>query len=127
MSEKENIGSFVKQNSRLVREWLEAKIEVNKLLAIRYIAKAAGHLIWIVIALFLIFLLFIFGGLTAGFWLSSITGSYTAGFGIVTAFGFLVLLPLAGLCKKFIINAVIRALAVHDKNEADNDQHKDND
>ena len=113
MREQETMSGFVKENIRVAREWADAKGELVRLLVIRAIAKSAGYLVLSILALFIVFLLFIFSGITLGYWLSAVTGSYTAGFGIVTASGFLILLPLIGLFRKVFINRVIQSLIEH--------------
>lgn len=110
MNEAENIGSFVKDNSKLAKKWLDARVEVYRLMAIRFAAKSAGILIWALISLFILFLLLVFCGITTGFWLSSVTGSYVAGFGIVTGAIILLLLILAKFRSMIFINPIIRAL-----------------
>jgi hypothetical protein len=113
MSFNENLGSFVKENGRLAREWVEAKLEVYKLSMIKYAAKTAGYIMWSIISLFLFFTLVIFLGLTAGFWLSAVTGSYAIGFGIVTLIIILKMIILTKFRKKIFINPIIRAMIKH--------------
>jgi hypothetical protein len=80
MSEFENLGSFFRENKKLVKDYLDARLEIYKLKLIRIFSKSAGYFIWIIISLFLLFLFFIFLGLVTGFWLSELTGSYVTGF-----------------------------------------------
>lgn len=119
MDQHENLGSFIKENAGLVREWIDLKIKVYRLQLIRFVARTAGYLVWTIISLFFLFLLLIFIGLTTGFWLSSLTGSYIAGFGIVTGGLALLLLVLAIYRRKIFINPIIRQLVKDEKDQDD--------
>jgi hypothetical protein len=106
----ETLGSFVRENKRLVKEWLETRLDIFKLKMIRSVSKSAGYLIWTIIAMLLFTLLMIFAGVTAGFWLSALTGSYSKGFGIVTLFILFLVLMLVIFRKTLFVNPVIRNL-----------------
>lgn len=110
MADTEHDEGFFSTNRRLLKEWLEAKLEVYKLKLVRITARAAGHTIWIIVLLFLFFLLTIFLGLTAGFWLSQLTGSHIKGFGIVTLAIVLLIVLLALLRKKLFVDPFIRSI-----------------
>lgn len=107
---KENLGSFFKENSALAREYFETQMEIYRLKTVRLISKTAGYFIWIIISLFLLFLFFIFLGAVAGLWLSDITGSYIAGFGITTLVILLLIIVLALLRKSLFVNPIIKAI-----------------
>ncbi|MES1221681.1 MAG: hypothetical protein ABUT20_39645 [Bacteroidota bacterium] len=98
MDEQESVGSFVRENKNLAKEYLETRLEIFRLSSIRMASKSAGYFVWVIISMFLVFLIVLFLGMTIGFWLSQITGSHVMGFGIVTA----------GLVVLFIILAVFR-------------------
>jgi hypothetical protein len=128
MAETENLGSFFKENKKLVKEWLDARLEIYKLKLIRIISKSAGYFIWIIISLFLSFLFIIFLGLVAGFWLSDLTGSYVIGFGITTLIILLKIILLTVFRKTLFVNPIIRSIikrANHDEDEMDEEQNAD--
>jgi hypothetical protein len=108
MSESENLGSFFRENKKLVKDYFETRLEVFKLRMIRIFSKSAGYFIWILISIFLLFLFIIFLGVTTGFWLSSITGSYTTGFGLTTLIILAVIVILALFRKALFVNPIIR-------------------
>jgi len=108
MQETGALGSFLKENKKLAREYLDTQMEVYKLKLIRIISKSAGYFIWIIISLFLLLLLMIFLGLVAGIWLSEITGSYVLGFGLVTLVILAKIILLALFRKKLFVNPIIR-------------------
>ena len=57
---QENLGSFFKENAKLLREYFETRMKVYRLRAVRLLSKSAGYFIWIIISLFLLFLFIIF-------------------------------------------------------------------
>lgn len=117
----EDLGSFFRENTRLLREYAEARIELMKLKFLRGSARAAGTFLWIIISLFLLFLLVIFAGLVLGFWLSAKTGSYTTGFGITTLFMLLLLLLLAVFRRALFIDPFIRTFIRRTADDEDTD------
>jgi hypothetical protein len=110
MSEEEPLGSFFKENKRLVKEYLETRLEIYRLQLIRFFSRFAGNLIWIIISLFFFFLLMIFLGIVLSLWLSRVTGSYIAGFGSTTAFFFLLIVIITLFRKPFFISPIIRKM-----------------
>jgi len=104
----EDLGSFFRENTRLLREYAEARIELLKLKMLRGAARSAGTFLWIILSLFLVFLLIIFAGLVLGFWLSARTGSYTEGFGITTLILLLLLVLIAVFRRVLFIDPFIR-------------------
>lgn len=106
--EKETFGSFFSSVKEHSVSWLEAKKNAYMLKAIRLVSKMAGNLTWFIVSLFLFLLFSVFIGLTLGFWLSSLTGSYVAGFGIVTGLIVLMIVLLTLLKRKIFIDPMIR-------------------
>jgi hypothetical protein len=122
--QQENLGSFFKENARLVKEYVETRLEVYRLRMIRLAARSAGFLIWFVISLFLVFLLIIFSGIVLSLWLSDITGSYIAGFGITTLILFILILLLTAFRKALFINPIIRSF-IRKQEEEKNEENKE--
>ena len=110
MSDTENLGSFIRENKDLLKEYLETRQELFRLTAIQLLSKTAGNLVWIIISLFLLFLIVLFAGLVAGFWLSGLTHSHVAGFGLTTLFLVIIFSALAVFRKKWFVNPVIRLI-----------------
>lgn len=110
MIEKENLGSFLRENKELVKEYIDKRLEIFKLKMIRLFSKSAGYLIWIIVSLFLFFLLMTFIGLVIGFWLTKVTGSYVEGFGYTSLIMLAVIILLALLRKTLFINPMIRLM-----------------
>ena len=106
----ENPGNFFEENKKLVKEYFETRLEIYRLSVIKTGTGLAGHLLWVIVLLFLLSLLTIFLGMVTGFWLSGKTGSYTQGFGL-TALIILFLVLVVVVFRKFLfINPLIRVI-----------------
>jgi len=110
MIENENLGTFLKENKKLVKDYLDTRLEIFKLKMISIFSKSTGYLIWVIISLFLFFLLMTFIGLVIGFWLTDITGSYVRGFGYTSLIMCGVIMLLALFRKALFVNPIIRIL-----------------
>lgn len=113
MSEQENLGSFFKENAKLAKDYFETRMEIYRLMGIRIFAKSAGYFIWIIISLFLFFLFTVFAGVVLSLWLSNLTGSYIAGFGITTGVIVIIILLLTVLRKTLFVNPIIKTFINH--------------
>lgn len=123
MSEQqENLGSFFKENTKLAKDYFETRMEIYRLMGIRLLSKSAGYLIWIIISLFLFFLFAVFAGVVLSFWLSNLTGSYIAGFGITTGVLLFVILLLTALRKTLFVNPIIKSIINHSEEEASEEE-----
>ena len=122
MSQPENLGSFFKEGKPLVSEYLETRLEIFRLKAVRLISKSAGYLIWVLVSLLLILLILIFSGVVLAFWLSALTGSYIWGFGITALVMVLVFLVLTLFRKALFVNPIIRAII---RKTGDSDDEED--
>lgn len=110
MADREDIATFFTENKKLFREYIAIKTEMYKLKFIAYFSKSAGHIIWFVISLFLLFLFLVFLGLLTGFWLSDLTGSYTRGFGLTAMMMLIIIIIVALLRKTLFVRPIIRIL-----------------
>src|SRR5882672_6040825 len=84
MGQTDNLGSFIKDSKPLLKEYIETRLELYRLQAIKVVSQSAGYLVWILISLFLLFLIVIFSGIVLGCWLSILVDSYVLGFGLTT-------------------------------------------
>jgi hypothetical protein len=110
MTPQDNFQTFFTENKKLVKEYFDTRVEIGRLRLIKMFSKSAGHLIWLIVMLFLFSLLCIFIGLVAGFWLSELTGSYTKGFGLTTLGIFVLVILIIALRKTLIVNPIIRTI-----------------
>jgi hypothetical protein len=113
MSDTETIASFIRENKRLVSEYIDTRLDIYRLQAVRAFSRSAGYLLWVVISLVLISLFIVFAGIVTGFWLSELTGSYIQGFGFTTLLILLFTGILILLRKPLFINPIIRAVINH--------------
>lgn len=125
MSSGDNFNSFFNDNKKLVQDYFDTRVEIGRLRLVRMFSKSAGHLIWVIVMLFLFSLLCTFLGLVAGFWLSELTGSYTRGFGLATIGILLFILLIFALRKTLFVNPIIRAIIrkTSDENIKTGDAH----
>ncbi|MBL7738670.1 MAG: hypothetical protein JNK14_05585 [Chitinophagaceae bacterium] len=126
MPEFDNFGSFFRENKKLVKDYFDTRMDIFRLKMIRIASRSAGYLIWIMISLFLLLLFIIFLGITTGFWLSSLTGSYTKGFGLTTLIILAVIIILAALRKALFVNPIIRNI-IHRAAEEEEPVKEDSD
>jgi hypothetical protein len=110
MSENESMGSFLKSNKSLAKEYLETRLEIFRLNGIRMASKSAGYFVWLIISLFLIFLIILFLGVTVGFWLSKLTDSFIIGFGLVTIALILICVILTVFRKKLFLEPLMQMI-----------------
>ncbi|HEX5652075.1 MAG TPA: hypothetical protein VFX58_03310 [Chitinophagaceae bacterium] len=110
MANQENLGSFIKETTRLAKDYVETRLEIGRLKSIRIVAITTGYILWVTISLFLLFLLLFFIGIVGSLWLSERTGSYIYGFGITTLVILGIILILALARKVLFINPIIRAI-----------------
>jgi hypothetical protein len=110
MNETDNLGSFLKETKALLTDYIDTKIEIYRLLAVRSASCAAGFLLWITIITVLVSLFIIFLGLVTGFWLSEKTGSYRTGFGITAGLIAAAILLICALRRPLFINPMIRTI-----------------
>ena len=110
MSQTDNLGSFFKESKPLLSEYIETRLELYRLQAIRLISQSAGYLIWILISLFLLLLIMIFSGVALGFWISNLTHSYVRGFGLTTLLLILVFVLLAVFRNALFVRPVIQSI-----------------
>ena len=110
MANQENLGSFIKETTRLAKDYVETRLEIGRLKSIRIVSITTGYILWVTISLFLLFLLLFFIGIVVSLWMSERTGSYIYGFGITTLviLGIIIILALAR--KILFINPIIRAI-----------------
>jgi hypothetical protein len=110
MPETEDLGSFLKENKKLAKDYLDTRLEIYRLQAIRSFSKFSGYLLWLVISVILLSLFIVFAGLVAGFRLSEATGSYTKGFGLTTLLILVLIILIALLRRVLFINPIIRTI-----------------
>jgi hypothetical protein len=121
MGQPDNLGGFFAENKKLLKEYLETRLEIYRLQSVRVFAKSAGYFAWIFLSLFLAFLFLLFSGMMVAFWFSNRFHSYVKGFGIV-ALLILVVFLLIGLFRKLLfVDPVIHSIIQRSRDEEDED------
>ena len=121
MAKPDNVASFIHENKNLLKEYLETRYEIYRLKAMRSASKTAGYLAWIIISLFLLFLVIIFGGMTLAYWLSGLFDSMVMGFGLTAIIILAVFVLLALLRNQLFINPVIRSIISRSNDDDETD------
>jgi hypothetical protein len=116
---KNDLTSFIRENKDTVKEYIETRYEIYRLKGIRSISKTAGLLGWIIISMFLLFLVIIFGGITMGYWLSNLFNNLVLGFGLTSLFFLLLFIFLAIFRKQLFINPVVSSIISQSNEEED--------
>lgn len=118
MKRPDNLGSFFAENKTLLKEYIETRMEIYRLQSLRIFSKSAGYFAWIIVSLFLVFLILLFGGVVIGFWFSSLLHSYIKGFGLITLLLIVVFLLLAVFRKNLFVNPVIQSIIQKSREES---------
>jgi hypothetical protein len=121
MAETDNLGSFFKDSKPLLKDYAETKLEIYRLQAIRLVSRSAGFLVWVLIALFLLFLIMIFSGIVLACWLSGLLHSYVLGFGITTLILVVFFILLTVFRKALFVQPVMQAIIKKTNEEEDDD------
>ena len=116
-NQPDNLGSFISENKTVLKEYLETRMEIYRLQSLRIFSKSAGYFAWILVSLFLVFLIVIFGGLMLGYWFSSMLGSYTKGFGLITLLLIVVFVLLALFRKSLFVDPVVQSIIQRSREE----------
>lgn len=94
MQGKDDFSSFLHENARLVREYVELRMELLRLQAVRIVAKAYSQLmVFLIVLLMGLFVLF-FLGMALALSVSAMTGSPIIGY-LTSAAVFMLLLVMA--------------------------------
>ena len=117
MAKPENLASFIQENKDLLKEYLETRYEIYRLKGVRTVSKTAGYVVWIIISLFLLFLIIIFGGMTLAYWLAAYFKSMIMGFGFTALIILVVFGLLAALRNPLFINPIMRSIINRNAND----------
>ena len=110
---KEDVN-YLRDIKQKVKQYAQMRILLFRLQATEKISQIASTVITVAVSALIGFFLLVFGSITAGYWLADITGSLTAGFGIVALFYLIVFLFILFFLRKilqnFFINKIIQLL-----------------
>lgn len=110
----ETQSNSFKDTINKIKQHFQLRLLLLRLQATEKVSQIASTLITVVLMAIIGLFLLIFLSITAGCWLASLTGSLTAGFGIVALFYLLLFLFIIFFLKKilqnFFINKLIKLL-----------------
>jgi hypothetical protein len=121
-SQPDNLGGFFAENKKLLKEYLETRLEIYRLQSLRLFAKSAGYFAWILLSLFLAFLFLFFGGMMVAFWFSNRFHSQVKGFGMVALIILVIFILIALFRRILFVEPVIQSIIQGSKEEADEDK-----
>ena len=100
-------ANYFKDTKDRVKQHLQQRLVLLRLQATERISKVASTIITVVVVVVVAVFLLVFISITAGYWLADITGSLTAGFGIVALFYLVIFLFVAFFLRKILQNFFI--------------------
>ena len=119
MPQPDNLGGFFAENKKLLKEYLETRLEIYRLQSLRLFAKSAGYFAWILLSLFLAFLFLLFGGMMVAFWFSNLFHSTVKGFGMVALLILVIFILIALFRRILFVEPVIQSIIQRSKDESD--------
>jgi Putative Actinobacterial Holin-X, holin superfamily III len=108
MNQEEN---YLQDTRKKLKQYIQRRLLLLQLQITEKTSRIAAALITILVIITAALFLLVFASITAGYWLAGITGSLTAGFGIVALFYLVIFLFLVVFLRKmmmtFFINKII--------------------
>ena len=106
---KEQADYFQDIKKRL-KQYIDQRILLLRLQATEKVSRIAAAMVTVVVIVVVALFLLIFASITAGYWLADLTGSLTAGFGIVALFYLVIFLFVILFLRKILQNFIINKL-----------------
>lgn len=106
---KEQADYFQDTKKRL-KQYIDQRILLLRLQATEKVSRIAAAMVTVVVIVVVALFLLIFASITAGYWLADLTGSLTAGFGIVALFYLVIFLFVILFLRKILQNFIINKL-----------------
>ena len=111
-------ANYFEETRKKLKQYIQHRIILLRLQATDKASSVAATLITVAVVMLTALFLLIFASLTAGYWLAGLTGSLTAGFGIVALFYLVILVLVIFFLRKtmqnFLINKFIDLLNKRD-------------
>jgi hypothetical protein len=110
MKQDPDLSDFLRDSARLLREYVELRVELLRLQGVRAVSRAYGMLmVFLIVFLMVLFVLF-FLGMALAWWVAALTGSPVTGY-LSAAGVFLLLLLLAVRFRRPLFqDRMVRAL-----------------
>lgn len=110
---EDNFQDYLTETKRLLKDYLEARLELTRLQAAEKLSKALGLFFTLILAFLLFFFVIVFLGMVLAHWISELSGSMTIGFSVTTLV-FVVLLVIVLLFRKKIIEKPLANLLLRE-------------
>lgn len=116
---------FFKESGQKIEQYVQDRLLLLKLRTVEKISKLVAVMFAVLVVAVLVFFIFLFLSIMAGYYFAEITHSMFLGFGIVSAFYIIMLVTLIALRKsvleRMITNTVINILFEDKEGEEDHD------
>lgn len=116
---------FFKESGQKIEQYVQDRLLLLKLKTVEKISKLVAVMFAVLVVAVLVFFIFLFLSIMAGYYFAELTNSMFLGFGIVSAFYIIILVTLIALRKsvleRMITNTVINILFDDKDGEDDND------
>lgn len=110
---EDNFQDYLTETKRLLKDYLEARLELTRLQAAEKLSKALGLFFTLILAFLLFFFVIVFLGMVLAHWISELSGSMTIGFSVTTLV-FVALLVIVLLFRKKIIEKPLANLLLRE-------------
>lgn len=124
MSNATNFSEFYQENKKLVREYIETRVELLKLKGVRSLSQVSSLLIIIFITSSLLLFVMLFLGMSFAWWIAGLTNSNAIGFLSAAGLFIVLVIILIALRKPLFRAPLIRMFiseAMKDENDPDDD------
>lgn len=108
---EDNFSNYFSETGKVVKRYLETRLDLLKLQAAGKLAKALGLFFSLIMAFLLFFFLVVFLGMVVGFWIGEMTHSFAIGFSCAAGFFALLLLIMLIFRKALIQRPLANMLA----------------
>lgn len=116
---------FFKDSGKKIEEYIQDRLLLLKLKTVEKISKLVAVMFAVLVVAVLVFFIFLFLSIMAGYYFAEVTNSMFLGFGIVAAIYLIILVTLIALRKsvleRMITNTVINILFDDKDQEDEND------
>jgi hypothetical protein len=104
-------ANYLQDTRKKLKQYIQRRLLLLQLQITEKTSRIAAAIITILVIIIAALFLLVFASITAGYWLGGITGSLTAGFGIVALFYLVIFLFVVVFLRKimqtFFINKII--------------------
>lgn len=122
---QESFGSFVNETASLLKEYVEVRIELIKLRAVRMASRTLSILVTAFIITMLSLFILLFLGLTFSAWITALTGSQVAGYVSTAGLYLILLLLVVAFRRPLLQDPMIRVFINENLNDQGDESQTD--